>query len=176
MHIEKSPPENNLNEVVVSIVPGTGQWRYAEEVALYFEEFAKAEGGKVWAGWGYPLIRVRFQGIPAWRVCVAKEVAAMRAARMNANLTLIERIERATSIPQPSATDIPWGSVVRRPLTRRLLFGLPRGASLVVEMPGGRLFRAKLGPLATRENIWKRAHTVGAIRRRCRIAWSNDHL
>ena len=68
---------------------------------------------------------------------------------------------------------IPWGTVWRRKLTKRLVEALPEGASIVSLTT---MFEEKVGPGKTRKATWDRASMAGAAHHECAIAWNKRQL
>lgn len=74
---------------------------------------------------------------------------------------------------------IPWGSVLRERLSRKLLMKLPAGAFVVSNgyRPfGGRLFAEPVGTPESRDAQWARIRTAGAAGRLCYVIWSAAHF
>lgn len=92
------------------------------------------------------------------------------------DLTVVVKSQPATPLPELTPTaPIPWGTLLNEKLTKRLLERLPVGAfvmSTVFGMDGRTVFAERIGE--DRLSLWKRAVTVGASGRACRVFWFQD--
>lgn len=105
---------------------------------------------------------------------------------MNAYFAVAERTTKAVAVveqqveeapfPNIAAGEIPWGTVLRQKLTKKLLGLLPEGAYVVSTVYNGaeKALSEKLGPPESRETVWRRATLVGANNRLCRLVWTED--
>jgi hypothetical protein len=95
--------------------------------------------------------------------------------RHGGTVSWIEQQTRATPLPNIQAGEIPWGTVIRQKLTKRLLKLLPEGVYLVSNSyrnGGEEIFADRLGGAETREAVWCRAQLTGASNRLCRLIWT----
>lgn len=152
---------------------------YAESIYLSLFETATPLGGVCWAGWlESGVLRVRIQGISLDEIRSTLNVF-LEGARSDGNsISVIEQQAEATPLPNVQAGEIPWGTVIRQRLTKKLLMLLPEGAYLMSNLyspkTGEEVFSEQLGSAETREATWSRAVLAGANNRTCRLVWTES--
>lgn len=150
---------------------------YAESIFLSLFETAKPLGGVCWAGWlESGVLKVRIQGISFDEIRVTMNVFLEGSQRDGHSISVIERQAESTPLPNVQAGEIPWGTVIRQKLTKKLLKLLPEGAYLLSNLysinTGEEVFSEHLGNAETRESTWRRAVLAGANNRTCRLVWT----
>ena len=148
-----------------------------ESLGLTLCNEAGKGGGAGWAGWlqlgvlKVPIQRVPLEEIRKWMK--AYFTAAEKTAR---SVSVVQQLAEKTPLPNVAAGEIPWGTVLRQKLTRKLLKLLPEGAYVTSNLYGGgeEIFSERLGPLETRETTWRRATLADANNRLCRLLWTED--
>ena len=148
----------------------------AESLGLALCEEASRRGGGGWAGWLVSgVLKVRIHGMPLDDIRPLMNGFIESMQRNGATASLIEQQTGATPLPNVHAGKIPWGTVIRQKLTKRLLNLFPEGAYLVSNSycsGGEEIFAERLGGAETREAVWRRAQVTGASNRLCRLLWT----
>ena len=151
-------------------------WCAAESLAGDLCRIAEREGGLAWAGWEYPTLKVRIQGMSRARVRAAKKAVTDFAQFARMTVLLTDTEELAGPLPDGSWS-IPWGSVTRTKLTKRLLLTLPSGVYIIgISVRNETTFWARLDWGEDRATAWQRAVVAKAAYRLCRVAWSVEQF
>ena len=167
--------EKVRKEIVLLVPRFRETWFYAETIANTLCHFAVSEGGACWAGWVNEVVKLRIQGIPRWRLRIALKALFDAFLEDKTPLTLIEM--SAEFAPLPARESVPWGIIVEKRLSKRLLLSLPAGAYVTsVDRKGRCRFCAKLGAKPMRETVWLSALISHAAHRKCRVAWSANQF
>ena len=167
------PPEN----ILLISTPGDFMSRFGvEDLGLGLCVQASRRGGAGWAGWlEAGLLKVRIHGMPVDELRSLMN-ACIESMQIHGNtVSFIEQQTGATSLPKIQTGEIPWGTVIRQKLTKKLLKLLPEGAYLVSNSgDSGRepIFAERLGGAETREAVWRRAQLTGASNRLRRLVWT----
>jgi len=163
----------------VLLISGKPDWgsRFSVEcLGLTMCECAAKRGGKAWAGWlRSDALKIRIQGLPPDEIHTMMVPYYAAVERTGGSLSVVEQQVAPAPLPDVAAGEIPWGTVIREKLTRRLLQHLPEGA-YIHSNDHARKLSERLGPLETRETVWKRAKIVGAANRICRVVWTEKDL
>ena len=134
-------------------------------------------GGACWTGWiELGILKVRIQGVPIDKIRYLMNSCFESEQRKGGTISVVEHQAEVTPLPNVQAGDIPWGTVVRQKLTKKLIKLLPEGAYLLSNVyssvTGEEKFSVQLGNLATREETWRLAVIAGANNRLCRLVWT----
>ena len=146
----------------------------AESLGLSLCNEASRRGGDGWAGWLEPgVLKVRIHGMSLDEIRSLMNAYFESAQKHGRSISIIEQQADATPLPNVIAGEIPWGTVIRQKLTKKLLKILPEGAYLVSNSysEGEEIFSERLGAPETRETTWRRALISGANNRLCRLVW-----
>ena len=150
---------------------------HAEGIFYLLFEDAKSLRGVCWAGWlESGVLKVRIQGVSIEKIRLSTNAFLEGAQRRGKTLSVIEQQAELSPLPNIQAGDIPWGTVLRQKLTKKLLMLLPEGAYLLSNhyssITREEVFSEKLGKAETREETWRRAVLAGANNRTCRLVWT----
>jgi len=176
--MRKRNPGNMPPEKILLIAsPGDFMSRFGvESLGQALCEEASRRGGGGWAGWlESGILKVRIHGMATDEIRPLMNAYIESMQRHGGTVSWIEQQTRATPLPNIQAGEIPWGTVIRQKLTKRLLKLLPEGAYLVSNLHGSggeEIFAERLGAAETREAVWCRAQLTGASNRLCRLIWT----
>ena len=169
------PDSNNMKEKVLLIsCPQDWKARFdIESIGTGLCDQVERQGGKGWAGWTDAGLKIRLHGMPAGLLNELMTTYFDAAKKLGEAVSVAEQEVNATPLPDLDAGEIPWGTVIRRKLTKKLLKSLPDGVWLASNLIHGseEVLLDRIGPTATREVVWKRAVLVGANNRLCRVVW-----
>ena len=148
-----------------------------ESLGLTLCNQADRQGGVGWAGWlESGVMKVRIHGAPPDEIrrwTTAYFAAVEKRAK---SVSVIEQQAEETPLPNIAAGEIPWGTVLRQKLTKKILRLLPEGVYVTSNLFSGgeEVYSERVGPLETSENTWRRATVAGANNRLCRLLWTED--
>lgn len=150
-----------------------------ESLGLTLCNQADRHGGAGWAGWLQSgVMNVRIHRVPLDEVRKWMKAYFASAEKRAKSVSIVEQQTEETPLPNVAAGDIPWGTVLRQKLTKKLLRLLPEGVYVTSNLFSGgeEIFSERLGSLETRETTWRRATLAGANSRLCRLLWTEDEF
>lgn len=121
----------------------------AEDLGVGLCVQASRRGGAGWAGWlESGILKVRIHGMPLDELRSLMNAYIKTMQTHGNTVSLIGQQTGSTPLPNIQAGEIPWGTVIRQKLTKKLLKLLPGGAYLVSNLgDSGRepIFSERLG-------------------------------
>ena len=147
-----------------------------ETVGLSLCLEARHRGGDGWAGWlRTGDLTVRIHGFPLATFHTYMDACFASIGQTASSVRVVEKQVEKTPLPNVKAGDIPWGTLIREKLTKKLLKLLPEGAYVVSNLYAGHeeIFAVRLLGKGTRDDLWGRAVRVGANKGLCRLVWTD---
>lgn len=164
------------SETVVQIVAPSdaeSRWRL-EQVAHCLRKIVEERGGNLWAGWTDALLRIRIQGVPRHRFENPFN-AGIEFFGKDKPIRVVTREEPRRPLPDLASGEIPWGTVMREKLTKRLLKLLPEGSRFTFRvLPCGRTLQVVVGTPDTRDETWEDVKKAGGAYRLIRLVWTDE--
>ena len=133
---------------------------------------ASKRGGVGWTGWlPSGVLKVRIHCISIDEIRFWMNLYFETVAKIGKSLSVVEQQVEASPIPNIDTGEIPWRTVIRKKLTKKLLKLLPEGAYLISNSYNStkEVLSEKLGGPEKRETTWRRAVLAGANNRICRL-------
>ena len=150
-----------------------------ESLGLTLCDQASRQGGAGWAGWlESGVLKVRIHRVPLDEIRTLLNANFASALEKAQKFSVVEQQLEEAPLPNVAAGEIPWGTVLRQKLTKKLLRLLPEGVYVTSNLFSGseEIFSERPGSLETRETTWRRATLAGANNRLCRLLWTEDEF
>jgi hypothetical protein len=120
-------------------------------------------------------LKVRIHGLPLDEIRMLLNANFASAVENAKSFSVIEQQVDPTPLPNVMAGEIPWGTVMRQKLTKKLLNSCLRALTLFSTATlGEEIFWEHLGAPETRDTTWKRAVIAGANNQLCRLLWTEE--
>lgn len=148
-----------------------------ESLGLTLCNQSDRHGGAGWAGWlESGVMKVRIHRVPLDEIRRWTNAYFASAEKRAKSVSIVERQAEETPLPNVSAGEIPWGTVLRQKLTKKLLRLLPEGVYVTSNLYSGgeEILSERLGPPETRETTWCRARLASATNWLCLLLWTED--
>jgi hypothetical protein len=114
----------NPSETVL-LISGKVSWlsRFnIESAGLSLCDLARKGNGDGWAGWlPSGAMQVRLHGMSLEDIHILMDAFFVSAVKAAESVSVAERQAAAAPLPDINGGDIPWGTVIRQPLTKTLL-------------------------------------------------------
>jgi hypothetical protein len=98
------------------------------------------------------------------------------AIKNGKTIAIVEQQVEASTLPNVDEGDIPWGTVIQKKLTKKLLNLLPECSYLISNLftNEGEFYSETLGGPETRATSWRRAVLAEVANRTCRVVWTES--